>query len=178
MVGGQRVPAAHQRDQHGARAAPDGIEHQDLHPRRRARSRCAARRPDRGDDRRACCPIPTMRRSRSPSTTRHRKPLAPLSNRRGRRSTARSPVCRRSSGCTESSTPHIAWPARRTCNQGQPDRALDRAVWLRTRPVPTRWPPIDMAAGMQTIANQGLHHDPVLRRLHRPRRRHPAVHAR
>ena len=38
--------------------------------------------------------------------------------------------------------------------------------------------PIDMAAGMQTIANQGLHHDPYYVDYIDKRRRHAVVHAR
>ena len=43
----QRVPTARQRDQHGARATPDRIERQDLHPRRGPAGRCRAQRSDR-----------------------------------------------------------------------------------------------------------------------------------
>ncbi len=59
----------------------------------------------------------------------------------------RPPVAR-SSGSTALSTPPTAWVSRASSSRTP-----------ASPPGPTR-SPLDMASGMQTIANQGLHHDP------------------
>ena len=70
------------------------------------------------------------------------------------------PACRRSSGCTASSTRRTAWRTRRTCS-GQTDRqGCPIEPLARFATGANAMAPLDMASGMQTIANQGLHHDP------------------
>ena len=61
--------------------------------------------------------------------------------------------------------------------EGQTDRVpIQPYAWFATGANAMR--PLDMAAGMQTIANQGLHHDPYYVDYIEERRRHPLVHAR
>ncbi len=65
-----RVPATCRRDQHGAGATPNRLEHQAVHPRCRARGRRATDRRDRRYDTVHVRRTPTTRRSRSSSRVR------------------------------------------------------------------------------------------------------------
>ena len=99
-----RLRARPQRGQPGAGAEPDRLEHQDLHPRRRAAGRRRARRHHRRHDAGAGSRATTRpsRSSRSPAASQAGSSRS--ASRRTGRSTARSHACRRSSGSTASST--------------------------------------------------------------------------
>ena len=155
----QRLQAACRRGQHGARAAPDRLEHQALHPRRGAAGRRAAERRDR--------------RHQAVHAAQPRRPEGPVrDHRRGRAATSsrsqsrpwRSINCafaapvpdRRAAPRRRHDVPHgpVAVPVPRPGRQ-QAARRSSRTP--ASPPGANEMAPLDMAAGMQTIANQGLH---------------------
>ena len=161
--------------------APDRIEHQDLHPRRGAPGRRAAERPDRRHARRACCPNPDDPKQPVPDqASGEPSRSAPLSEHdvgvdqlRVRPAVAD----RRAAPRRRHDVPHGA--ARRTST-----RVSRRTTRRPIQPYASfatganEMSPLDMASGMQTIANHGLHHEPYYVDCIDQRRRHAPLHAR
>ena len=162
MVGGSGFQPRVARGQHGARSAPDRIEHQDLHPGRGATGR---RQPNDLIDGTAPCTLP------DPNDPE--EAVRPVNDATSQAGSGRSsqhdvvvdqlrlrpPVAdRRAAPRRRHHVPHGALG--RTLQPGRTSRPPIEPFGRRWPPAPTRWRRIDMAAGMQTIANQGLHHDP------------------
>ena len=142
MVGGSGFVPRRERGEHGARAAPDRVEHQALHPRRGA-SR-PARNPTTSSTARRGCRAAEPRRPEEPVRDQRRaspgdRPARPGDDVASYQLRVRPAVADRRAA-TGWSTPRYRMAHSPYLYRGQPkeDRAADRSRTPATPPAPTR----------------------------------------